>query len=77
MVQSHATAGVSDPVLAALLQEHWDATLRRWPTWATQLGDHRFDDKLEESGPDAWRAMREGLNYWIDKAEAIDSSTLN
>ena len=77
MVPNTATAGVSDAALADLLQQHWDATMRRWPTWATQLGDHRFDDKLEESGPEAWQAMREGLGYWIGKVEAIDPHSLN
>ena len=77
MIQTTATAGVSNPVLASLLQEHWDATMRRWPTWATQLGDRRFDDQLEESGPDAWQAMREGLDYWIGKVEEIDPNDLD
>lgn len=77
MVQSVATAGVQDPALAALLQEHWDATMQRWPTWATQLGDHRYDDRLADTSPEAWEAMRTGLPYWLNKAEAIDPETLN
>ena len=52
MTQSIATAGVQDPELASLLEEHWDATMRRWPTWATQLGDHRFDDQLPDNRPE-------------------------
>ena len=41
-----AVAGVGDPRLKQLLAEHWEWSMRSWPTWATTLGDHRFDDRL-------------------------------
>jgi uncharacterized protein (DUF885 family) len=41
-----AGRGVHDPVLRALVEEHWEWTMRWAPTWATTLGDHRFDDRL-------------------------------
>ncbi|HEX3766284.1 MAG TPA: DUF885 domain-containing protein [Kofleriaceae bacterium] len=41
-----AVAGVTDPALRAVVAEHWDHTMRWAPTWATTLGDHRFDDRL-------------------------------
>ena len=41
-----ASAGVTDPQLAVLLEEHWESMMKRWPTWATKLGDHRYDLSL-------------------------------
>lgn len=38
------------PDLAA---DYWEGTMRAAPRWATQLGDHRFDDKLEDLTPAA------------------------
>ena len=72
-----ATAGVQDRTLAALLHDHWDATMKRWPRWATRLGDHRFDDKLADTRPERWAEMRAGVHYWRERAETIDPDTLS
>jgi len=41
-----AVAGVTDPALRDVIADHWEHTMRWSPTWATTLGDHRFDDRL-------------------------------
>ncbi|MCB9744129.1 MAG: DUF885 domain-containing protein [Alphaproteobacteria bacterium] len=41
-----AVAGVQDEALARLLDQRWEAQLARYPTWATRLGDGRYDDRL-------------------------------
>jgi len=41
-----AIAGVSDPALRAAIAEHWEYMMRWQPTYATTLGDHRYDDRL-------------------------------
>ena len=41
-----AVAGVTDPKLRAVVADHWEFMMRWSPTWATTLGDHRYDDKL-------------------------------
>jgi uncharacterized protein (DUF885 family) len=41
-----AVAGVADPALRDVIADHWEHTMRWSPTWATTLGDHRFDDRL-------------------------------
>jgi uncharacterized protein (DUF885 family) len=54
---NHA-AGVTDPALKSLLDTHWEWLLARWPTWATRLGDHRYDAKLDDISADALAADR-------------------
>jgi uncharacterized protein (DUF885 family) len=41
-----AVAGVTDPTLRAVIADHWEYMMRWAPTWATTLGDHRYDDTL-------------------------------
>jgi len=41
-----AVAGITDPTLASVVLAHWEFMMRWSPTWATTLGDHRYDDKL-------------------------------
>ncbi|MBA2320020.1 MAG: DUF885 family protein, partial [Deltaproteobacteria bacterium] len=52
---SIAAGRTSDPALRSLLEDHWDGLMWRAPTWATALGDHRYDDRL----PDASLAVAE------------------
>ncbi len=69
--RTDASAGVSDPTLASLLEEHWDLRMQRSPFWATRLGDRRYDDRLgsvsaaqqarEEAEDDALRVRAEAL----------------
>lgn len=53
LAASPASAGVTDARLTALLEDHWEFTLESSPTWATQLGDHRFDAKLDDNSASA------------------------
>src|SRR5690606_18503492 len=41
-----ATRGVHHAELAALLRDHWEWLMSSAPTWATTLGDHRYNDRL-------------------------------
>ena len=72
-----AAAGVDDPVLQRLLVEHWDHVMIVSPTWATQLGDHRFDDQLEARTLAATTALQVARNGYLARANAIDSGKLN
>jgi uncharacterized protein (DUF885 family) len=83
-LNADAVAGVSDPALALLLHDQWEATLERSPVWATRLGDHRFDDRLRDA---SWAASEADLARnrafqmridGIDAAEltASDATTL-
>jgi uncharacterized protein (DUF885 family) len=41
-----AVAGVTDPALSSVIADHWEYMMRWQPTYATTLGDHRYDDRL-------------------------------
>ena len=46
--------------LDELAADYWDAWLGQHPTFATAIGDRRFDDRLEDNSPaarDAWRTQ--------------------
>ncbi len=71
-----AAAGISDPALRTLLTEHWNDTMRRWPTWATAVGDHRFDDRLPATGPAATADAIAARDGFLARALAIAPATL-
>ncbi len=69
---SHAAAaGVTDQKLAALLVEHWEARMAATPTWATELGDHRYDHHLGDPSPGAHADWMEREAHWLAQAEAL------
>lgn len=76
-LHADAVLGVSDPGLRVLLSEHWDATMEHSPTWATRLGDHRFDDRLWDSSPEADAAWTARVDGWIGRARALDATAMS
>lgn len=66
-----ASAGVTDPALATLLEEHWEETMRRSPTWATRLGDHRFDDRIGDVSAAAFARDRTVRDGFLARARAL------
>jgi uncharacterized protein (DUF885 family) len=58
------TTAAAPSALDQLSDAYWEAFLRRHPTFATTLGDRRFDDRLEDyssDANDAWRALLDGF----------------
>ncbi|HCP44767.1 MAG TPA: DUF885 domain-containing protein [Deltaproteobacteria bacterium] len=72
-----AVAGVTDPALRQLLHDQWEATLRRWPTWASMLGDSRFDALLADTGPEAYEADQERRAGYLKRIAAFDRSEMS
>ncbi|MCB9765263.1 MAG: DUF885 domain-containing protein [Alphaproteobacteria bacterium] len=66
-----ATAGVTDPALRQLLHDHWEADMRRWPRWATRMGDHRYDHLLEDISPEASQAAQDEAEAMLARARAL------
>lgn len=63
--------GVRDPRLVALLAEHWDGLMQRYPDWATALGDHRFDGRSFDSSRSAEQAWVERQQDWVKRLRAL------
>jgi uncharacterized protein (DUF885 family) len=72
-----AIAGVDDAGLQTLLAEHWDFTMRTSPTWATQLGDHRFDDQLDHRDPQSIAAVLAARQTFLQQARALPTKQLS
>ncbi|MDP2310518.1 MAG: DUF885 domain-containing protein [Pseudomonadota bacterium] len=68
---------VADPTLRALLRDQWEATMARQPVWATRLGDHRYDDRLDDISAAALAADRIARRGYRARAEAIDPARLS
>jgi uncharacterized protein (DUF885 family) len=72
-----AIAGVTDPALQAAIGEHWEFLMRWSPTFATTLGDHRYDDKLAPRDAAAMAKAKEEREAVIAKLEAVDAGALD
>ena len=63
--------------LHALFDSAWEDTMRRYPGWATYLGDNRYGDRLDDASPaaeaDGYAARRQHLRA----ALAIDPASLS
>ncbi|MBA3877747.1 MAG: DUF885 domain-containing protein [Anaerolinea sp.] len=63
--------------LQALADAFWEAFLIAHPTFATVMGDRRFDDRLEDLSPEAREAEIERLAATLRAADAIDPADLD
>ncbi len=61
---------MSPPDLRSLADEYWDALLEANPTTATILGDHRFDDRIEDLSAEAEHDLRA---RWVAVLERLSS----
>jgi uncharacterized protein (DUF885 family) len=71
-----AVAGVRDPALREVLADHWEMTMRWSPTWATTLGDHRYDDRLSRRDAAAIAAMQSEHDALLARVAALDARGL-
>jgi uncharacterized protein (DUF885 family) len=71
-----AVAGVSDAALGRVVADHWEFTMRWQPTWATTLGDHRYDDKLAPHDAAAIAEMQAEHDALLARVVAVDSARL-
>jgi len=66
-----AVAGVTDPALKAAIADHWEYSMRWAPTWATTLGDHRYDDKLAPRDAASIQRMHDERDAILAKLGAV------
>lgn len=60
----------------ALLHEEWEYGLQQAPTFASSLGDKRYQDKLPDLSPAAFEARRAHARELVGRIEAIDPAQL-
>jgi uncharacterized protein (DUF885 family) len=64
---------VSDhPALDQLATDYWDAWLQQHPSFATAIGDRRFDGLLEDDSPEARRAWSAALDALQSRLAALE-----
>jgi uncharacterized protein (DUF885 family) len=80
LIQACATAPRESPEagLQRLVEEYFDASLAQNPTYATWLGDNRFDDQLEMTATPEYAAAGTALeSRYHDAVAAIDPAALD
>lgn len=63
--------------LLGLADEYWDALMAAQPTSATVLGDHRFDDRIEDLSVEADERLARMWDGLLARVEAVDPSALD
>jgi prolyl oligopeptidase len=69
--------GQSNAELNELADRYWEATLERQPTWATSLGDYRFNDRLEDLSEGGWQQWKATLNALLRDVRGIPAANLS
>ncbi|WP_433755972.1 DUF885 domain-containing protein [Nocardia sp. CA-135398] len=63
--------------LTNLADRYWDSVLAAAPSTATLLGDHRFDDRVEDLSPGAEQRLLATFRELRDQVDALDAEKLN
>jgi uncharacterized protein (DUF885 family) len=75
-VKATAAAATPSGALAALCDEYWQGFLAASPTFATSIGDTRFDDRLDDNSPAGRERDRKRLEGVLSRARALDANAL-
>lgn len=67
----------ADATLRSLADRYWEARLEASPLFATFLGDHRYDDRVDDLSAEAEQAQRAQWVAFREEAEAIDADALD
>src|ERR1039458_1548553 len=70
-------SGDADGEFTRLAKEYLDDRAERHPPAATDLGDHRYDDRLADPSEQARADERRALDGFAARLEAIDDSALS
>jgi uncharacterized protein (DUF885 family) len=63
--------------LYALFDSEWEWTLREYPTFASYLGDKRYNDRWEDAGLDAYERRRQHGIERLGKLQKINRADLS
>ena len=75
-LQADAVAGIQDRTLSAVVADHWELMMKAAPTWATTLGDHRYDDQLAPRDAASIQARNVERDVLIDRLRKLDPASL-
>jgi uncharacterized protein (DUF885 family) len=67
---------MTDHDLRALAEEFWERLLKASPTFATFIGDHRYDDRIEDLSVTYEAQLREHWASLHDRVQDIDPANL-
>ncbi|MBL8829755.1 MAG: DUF885 domain-containing protein [Planctomycetaceae bacterium] len=73
----HAAAPNPQAALNQLLEEVWFTELAEFPLFATNAGEHRYNDKLPDMSPAAYERRREQQKSFATKLAAIPVESLD
>ncbi|MBI3871620.1 MAG: DUF885 domain-containing protein [candidate division Zixibacteria bacterium] len=62
--------------LDSLFADYWEFQMRTSPTWATYLGDHRFDDRLSDLSAAERDKELQALRGFLARSQAIQEAEL-
>ena len=71
-----AVAGIADSTLRGIVADHWEYLMWWAPTYATTLGDHRYDDRLARRDAASRAEACAERDRLIDRLVALDVATL-
>ncbi len=71
-----AAAGVTDPTLATLCTDYWQAELRHDPFHATYLGDPRWNGKVPDRGVEGRLAWKARLTGFLERLSNVERKGL-
>ena len=72
-----AGTGPRSGLLAQICDEYWEGTLRASPTFATSIGDRRFDALLEDISPAGTDREQQRLQGTLTRVRSVDEAGLN
>jgi uncharacterized protein (DUF885 family) len=62
--------------LTSLLDEYWDWQMSIYPTWATYIGDKRYDSMLTDLSAEARTITGATTRQYLERVKQIDRNTL-
>lgn len=77
MISRAPGAGNMDAKFDGLGERYLEALLKASPVEATGLGDHRYDDLLDEVDSEAWARQLESARAFLEALEAMDVEDLS
>lgn len=67
----------ADQLFDALSTRYLQEFPEHWPVYATALGDHRFDARLDDVSADAWQGRQVFAELYLASLEGIDRAQLS